>query len=78
MFGSCVSKNITIDDDDYQLLASLKQDQGESFTEVLRRHVQKPAETAGELLEAYENAPPPAAAPAALRRLLSQRGRRII
>ena len=76
MYDSCMSKTITIDDDVYKLLSSLKQDHGDSFTKVLRRHVHKPAETAGELLDAYENEPPPKVAPLAFERLLHQRGRR--
>ena len=76
MYDSCMSKTITIDDDVYRLLSSLKQDSGDSFTKVLRRHVHKPAKTAGELLDAYENEPPPKMEPLALNRLLKQRGRR--
>lgn len=71
-----MSKTITIDDDVYKLLASLKQNGGDSFTKVLRRHVHKPAETAGELLDAYENGPPPKVQPLAIKNLLSQRSRR--
>jgi predicted CopG family antitoxin len=71
-----MSKTITIDDDVYQLLSSLKQAEGDSFTKVLRRHVHKPAETAGELLDAYETEPAPKVEPLALQRLLRQRGRR--
>ena len=76
MYDSCMSKTITIDDDVYKLLSSLKQDSGDSFTKVLRRHVHKPAETAGELLDAYDHEPPPKVEPFALKRLLNQRGRR--
>jgi len=76
VYYSCMSKTITIDDDVYKLLSSLKQDRGDSFTKVLRRHIHKAAETAGELLDAYENEPPPKAEPLALKRLLNQRGRR--
>ena len=76
VYDSCMSKTITIDDDVYTLLSSLKQNRGDSFTKVLRRHVHKPAETAGELLDAYENEPPPKVAPLALKRLSRQRGRR--
>jgi predicted CopG family antitoxin len=71
-----MSKTITIDDDVYKLLSSLKRDSGDSFTKVLRRHVHKPAETAGELLDAYEHEPPPKVDPSALNHLLNQRGRR--
>ena len=76
VYDSCMSKTITIDDDVYKLLSSLKQDNGDSFTKVLRRHVHKPADTAGELLDAYDNELPPKVEPLALRRLLNQRGRR--
>ena len=75
VYDSCMSKTITIDDDVYKLLSSLKQDSGDSFTKVLRRHVHKPAETAGELLDAYENEPAPKADIVALKRLQAQRGR---
>jgi predicted CopG family antitoxin len=51
---SCMSKTITIDDDAYKLLLSLKQGTRDSFTKVIRRHVHKPLETCGELLEAYD------------------------
>jgi predicted CopG family antitoxin len=71
-----MSKTITIDDDVYSLLLSLKEGNGDSFTKVLRRHVHKPVETAGELLDAYEKEPPPKVDRAVLRRLLSERGRR--
>jgi predicted CopG family antitoxin len=71
-----MSKTITIDDDAYKLLASLKQGERDSFTKVIRRHVVKPAETCGELLDAYETAPPPRVDPEILDRLLKQRGRR--
>ena len=53
-----MSKTITIDDDVYQLLSSLKQGRGDSFTKVIRRNVYKPLETCGELLDAYEEDPP--------------------
>jgi predicted CopG family antitoxin len=71
-----MSKAITVDDDVYNLLSSLKQGPGDSFTKVVRQHVHKPAETAGELLDAYENEAPPKMEPLALNRLLNQRGRR--
>jgi predicted CopG family antitoxin len=71
-----MSKTITIDDDVYKLLSSLKHGAGDSFTKVLRRHVHKPAETAGELLDAYESEPPPKVDDAMLARLLRERGRR--
>ncbi len=71
-----MSKTITIDDDVYRLLLSLKESARDSFTKVIRRHVHKPLETAGELLDYYEGQPAPAIDPAALRRLRNERGRR--
>jgi predicted CopG family antitoxin len=71
-----MSKTITIDDDVYKLLSSLKEGAGDSFTKVLRRHVHKPVETAGELLDIYESEPPPKVNPLVLGRLLKERGRR--
>ena len=56
---SCMSKTITIDDDAYALLAGLKQGTHDSFTKVIRRHVYRPAETCGELLNAMKDEPPP-------------------
>jgi predicted CopG family antitoxin len=71
-----MSKTITIEDDVYKLLSSLKQGSGDSFTKVIRRHVYKPAETCGELLDAHEQAPPPKANAKMLDRILKERGRR--
>jgi predicted CopG family antitoxin len=71
-----MSKTITIDDDVYKLLSSLKNGRGDTFANVLRRHLHKPADTAGELLDAYELEDPPKADPAALARLLRERSRR--
>lgn len=55
-----MSKTITIDDDAYKLLASLKQNGRDSFTKVILRHVYRPADTCGELLDMMETEPPPA------------------
>ena len=71
-----MSKTITIDDDVYALLSSLKQGNGDSFTKVLRRHVHNPRNTAGELLEAYDNELPPNVDAEMLKVLLKGRGRR--
>jgi hypothetical protein len=60
----------------YQLLSSLKQGMGDSFTKVIRRHIYKPAETCGELLDYYKNEPPPKANLQVLDRALRERGRR--
>jgi len=76
MHGSCMSKTITIDDDAYALLVSLKQGSGDSFTKVIRRHVYRPAETCGELLDAMANEPPPKVDLEALERVARDRGRR--
>ena len=68
-------KCITVDDDVYRLLLALKRP-GDSFTKVLRRHVAKPADTCGELLEAYEHMPPPEVDLAVLDQIERERGRR--
>ena len=69
-----MSKRITIDDDTYKLLRSLKQGPGDSFTKVIRRNVYKPLDTCGELLDAYEQDPPPQRANLeALRRSIERR-----
>ena len=71
-----MSKTITIDDDAYKLLASLKRGAADSFTKVIRRHIYKPAETCGELLDSYETDPHPKVNPRLLDRLIRERGRR--
>jgi predicted CopG family antitoxin len=72
-----MSKTITIDDDVYQLLSSLKQGPGDSFTKVLRRSVPRPLDTCGEVLDAYEESPPPHKADLEiLKRIERERGRR--
>jgi predicted CopG family antitoxin len=55
---SCMSKTITIEDDIYKTLVSLK-GPGDSFTKVLRRHVFVPAKSNGELLDWQESQPSP-------------------
>jgi len=71
-----MSKNITVEDDVYELLASLKQDRGNSFNRVIRRHIAKPLDTAGELLDAYEHAPLPKMDWEVLNKIAAGRGRR--
>jgi predicted CopG family antitoxin len=71
-----MGKTITIDDDVYRLLVSLKENNRDSFTKVIRRHVHKPLETAGELLDYYEQQPPPPADAGLLERVRKHRGRR--
>lgn len=71
-----MGKTITIEDDAYDLLRSLKLGPDDSFTKVIRRHVHKPLETAGELLDFYENFPPPKLDPEILKKIRTGRGRR--
>ena len=71
-----MGKTITIDDDAYKLLASLKRDSRDSFTKVILRNVHKPAETCGELLDAMEAEPPPRVDMDVLALLAKGRGRR--
>jgi predicted CopG family antitoxin len=73
---SCMSKTITIDDDAYKLLRSLKQGTRDSFTRVIRRHVVPLARTNAELLEAAEEADPPKVDLEILKRIQAERGRR--
>jgi predicted CopG family antitoxin len=69
-------RNITIDEKAYNLLASLKTEPRDSFTKVILRHVRKPANTCGELLEALENSEPPQIDEAVMKKFLAGRGRR--
>ncbi len=76
VYDSCMSKTITIDDDAYTLLASLKQNSRDSFTKVILRHVYLPAETCGELLDLTEKAPRPDVDLHVLKRVAEGRKRR--
>jgi len=71
-----MGKTITIEDDAYQLLVSLKQGPGDSFTKVIRRHVYSPAKTNAELLHWHEKQPPPDVDQDILEQIFKQRGRR--
>ncbi len=71
-----MSKTITIEDDVYELLASLKQDSRDSFTRVIRRHLPRRCDTAGELLDTYEHAPLPKVTWDVLEKIAAGRGRR--
>jgi predicted CopG family antitoxin len=71
-----MGKTITIDDDAYQLLSSLKRRQGDSFTKVILRHLNRPADTGVELLQAMEKLPPPDVDLAMLRHIQKERGKR--
>ncbi len=76
MYGPCVGKTITIDDEAYQLLASLKMGPRDSFTKVILRNLSKPLETCGEILDAHEQLLPPNIDLAVLQTVLKTRGRR--
>lgn len=71
-----MGKTITIDDKAYALLVSMKQGFRDSFTKVILRNIHKPLETAGELLDAYEQLPPPDVDLTVLKRVAKGRGRR--
>jgi predicted CopG family antitoxin len=71
-----MSKTITVDDDAYKLLASLKEDNRDSFSKVIRRNIRRPANTCGELLDLMEMDPPMPVNEAVLNQFLKQRGRR--
>lgn len=69
-------KIITIGDRAYQLLSSLKRGPGDSFTKVILRHLNCPADTAGELLDELDKAPKPHVDLEMLDRIERERGRR--
>jgi predicted CopG family antitoxin len=69
-------KTITIDDPAYQLLSSLKRGPGDSFTKVILRHLNRPADTASELLDELDKAPKPNVDLELLDRIERERGRR--
>ena len=69
-------RNITIDEKAYNLLASLKTEPRDSFTKVILRHVRKPADTSGELLEAFADYEPPAMDEKVWKQFRAGRGRR--
>lgn len=70
-----MGKTITIDDDAYKLLSSLKIGPQDSFTKVILRNIHKPVETCGEILDAHEQLPPPDIDPKVLEKVLKARGR---
>ena len=73
---SCMGRTITIDDTAYRLLSSLKRGTGDSFTKVILRHVNRPADTGGELAELIDRLPPPEVDSDVLDRIEKERGRR--
>jgi predicted CopG family antitoxin len=68
-------RNITIDENAYNLLASLKTGPRDSFTKVILRHVRKPADTCGELLESFKGYVPPVEVED-IDKFITERGRR--
>jgi len=69
-------RNITIDEKAYNLLASLKTGPRDSFTKVILRHVRKPADTCGELLDALDELGTPPVNLETIDGFLLNRGRR--
>ena len=71
-----MGKTITIDDQAYEKLSSLKQGKRDSFSQVIHRSIVRKANTCGELEDAYENIPPPNFDAEVLDRIMKDRGRR--
>ena len=71
---SCMGKTITIDEEAYKLLSSLKQGKRDSFSQIIHRIV--PARNAGELMDYYDSRPLPYFDPDKLQRIKDERGRR--
>jgi predicted CopG family antitoxin len=71
-----MSIGIMIEEDVYEHLVALKQDSRDSFSRVIRRHIPKRLDTAGELLDAYEHVPLPKLDWEVLDKVATGRGRR--
>ena len=71
-----MGKTITIDDQAYELLSSLKTGKRDSFSQVIHRNIYRKANTCGELLDTYEDFPPPKVNMDILKRIAAERGRR--
>jgi predicted CopG family antitoxin len=71
-----MGKTITIDDQAYKLLRSLKTGKRDSFSQVIHRCVQRKANTCGELEAIYDKLPPPNVDLEILDRIEKGRGRR--
>ena len=71
-----MSKNVTLDDEAYDLLKSLKTSPRDSFSQVVRRNIHRPANTCGELLDLEEKLPPLSVDLEKLDRIEKERGRR--
>lgn len=67
--------NIAIKEEAYKRLKKLKQP-GDSFTDVILRELPDPLETAGELLDYFEQHPVPKANPKLRKTMLAGRERR--
>lgn len=67
---------ITIDEQAYKLLSSLKR-KGDSFSKVILRHVNRPVDTAGELYDLIDRTPAPEVDLDVLDRIEEERGRRL-
>jgi hypothetical protein len=65
-----------ISEEAHTLLRRQKKGPKDSFTQVILRHLQPPADTCGELLERIEHSPPPRINLKRMRRHIKQRGRR--
>ena len=76
LYGSCMSKNVTLDDEAYDLLKSLKIGPQDSFSQVVRRNIHRPANTCGELLDLEKKLPPLSVDLDKLDRMEKERGRR--
>lgn len=74
--GSCMGKTITIDDQAYELLSSLKTGKRDSFSQVIHRNVHRKANTCGEIEDIYAKLPPPNIDPGVAEQYLKERGRR--
>ncbi len=71
-----MGKTITIDDQAYELLSSLKTGKRDSFSQVIHRNVHRKANTCGEIEDIYDSLPPPNIDPEMAERYLKTRGRR--
>ena len=69
------STNITVDEEAYDILNSLKS-RGQSYSQVIKEHFFRPADTCGDLLDAMERRPMPPINLKRLEKLINDRKRR--